>query len=450
MLAMLRRNRDIRTLFIAQVVSYAGDWFAYVALLGLVKDLTSSSLLVALVFVAQVLPAFLMSPVAGAAADRFDRRTIIVGASAIQTVAALSLLGVGAGRVWLAFAAMALVSAFGAFVPPASQAAVPNLVRDTDELKRASALFGSTWGAMLAIGAALGGLFASVFGRDAAFIADAVSFVIAGVLVFSIRRPMQARLTHHPERMHPLADMREALGQARRDPTLLALISSKATFALGGGIVGILAILVTEGFHGGDGATGLLLGARGLGAALGPLIAARLIGRSLSRLLKLCGTAGLVFGLCYLGVSLAPTLAIAALFVFAAHLGGGAQWTLSTFGLQLRSPDEVRGRILAGDIALATLIISLSTTASGGLSQVVGPRLTIAVFALLALLAGAGYLVLTRGLRRSLTAEEIATSSMTSAQLGERLLHGVDEGQGADIAVEGAVQPVHHVPESDP
>ena len=57
---MLRRNRDLRTLFIAQVVSYMGDWFSYVALLGMVNDLTDSSLLVALVFVSQALPGFLV------------------------------------------------------------------------------------------------------------------------------------------------------------------------------------------------------------------------------------------------------------------------------------------------------------------------------------------------------------------------------------------------------
>ncbi len=108
-------------------------------------------------FVAQALPGFLVAAVAGAAADRYDRRRIIVTVSAIQAVAALALLGVGPGRVWLAFLAQATVAAFGAFVVPASQAAVPNLARGPDELKKATALFGSTWGAMLAIGAALGG-----------------------------------------------------------------------------------------------------------------------------------------------------------------------------------------------------------------------------------------------------------------------------------------------------
>ena len=132
---MLRHNRDLRSLFVAQVVSFAGDWFCYVALLGVVNDLTDSSLLVSLVFVSQTLPAFLVSPVAGAAADRFDRRRIVVTVSFVQAVAALVLLAVGPGRVWLAFAAQATIAAFGAFVLPAAQAAVPNLARDDEELE---------------------------------------------------------------------------------------------------------------------------------------------------------------------------------------------------------------------------------------------------------------------------------------------------------------------------
>ena len=437
MLTMLRTNRDIRTLFIAQVVSYMGDWFCYVALIGLVNDLTDSSLLVALVFVSQALPGFLVAPVAGAAADRFDRRRIIVTVSCVQAVAAIVLLGVGPGRVWLAFLAQATIAAFGAFVVPASQAAVPNLARDDDELKKATALFGSTWGAMLAIGAAIGGAFAAVFGRDAAFVADAASFVLAAVLVFTIRRPMQAVRDAAEARrpLRPIADMKEGLHHAKEDPVLLALLSSKATFGLGAGTVSILAVLVTDDFAGGDGATGLMLAMRGIGVGLGPIIAARLIGPSLSRLLRLCGLAGLVFGACYLGVSIAPTLAIAALFVLLAHLGGGAQWTMSTYGLQVRAPDEIRGRILAADFAFVTLILSVTTTAAGGLASIVGPRPTIATFALLGVLAGTTYLLLTRHLRRQLAQDEAAAAAAV-ATAGRR---PVPEAGGPDAAGDPAV-----------
>lgn len=412
MWAMLRTNRDIRSLFVAQVISFAGDWFAYVAFVGLVQDLTDSPLLVTLVYVAQALPAFLMSAVAGPAADRFDRRTIIRTVSVLQAVAAAGLLLVGStGSLWFGFVCLCAISALGSFVGPSAQAGLPNLARSPEELTKASLLFGSLWGAMLAIGAALGGLVASVFGRDVAFAANAISFLLAAVFVSLIRRPMQVRHAteaHRSSRLRPVRDMHEAFTYARRDHALLALLASKATFAMAAGIVGLLAVLATDELGGGDGATGLLLGARGLGVALGPLIAVRLVGPSLSRVLLLCGGAGLSFGVFYLGLSIAPTLALAVPLTLLAHLGGGAQWTLSTYGLQRRAPDHVRGRILAGDFGMVTLIITVSNLAAGALAGTIGVRAAIATFAVLGLLAGAAYLVFTTPVRSALRAAEVA------------------------------------------
>lgn len=411
---MLRTNRDIRALFLAQVVSYAGDWFAYVAFVGLVQDLTDSPVLVTLVYVAQALPAFVMSAVAGPTADRFDRRRTIRTVSIAQAAAAAGLLLVtSAGSLWFGFVCLCAISALGSFVGPASQAGLPNLARDDAELTKASLLFGSLWGAMLAVGAAVGGLVAGVFGRDVAFTVNAVSFVVAAGLVSLIRRPMQAprdpAAAAASARMRPIADMGEAFSYARRDHVLLALLASKATFAMGAGIVGLLAVLATDELGGGDGATGVLLGARGVGVALGPLIAARLVGPSLGRVLLLCGGAGLSFGVLYLGLSIAPTLAVAVPLALLAHLGGGAQWPLSTYGLQRRAPDHIRGRILAGDFGMVTLIITVSNLAAGVLAGAVGARPAIAVFALLGIGAAGLYLFATRGVRAGLAAGDEAS-----------------------------------------
>ena len=101
---------------------------------------------------------------------------------------------------------------------------------------------------------------------------------------------------------------------------------------------------------------------------------------------------------------LAPALAVAVPFVFAAHLGGGAQWTLSTYGLQVVTPDELRGRIFAADFALVTLTLSISFFAAGAAAQRFGPRLV--TWGLAAVSAGWGllYLTLTRRVRRTSTA----------------------------------------------
>jgi MFS family permease len=404
MLNMLRTNPDLRKVFIAQVISYLGDWFSFVALIGLIDDLTGSSFLVSLVMVAFSLPSFLASPIAGPMVDRFDRRRILITVSWIQGVSALGLLLVGPGTVWLAFLFQSSVSALAAVVKPASEAAIPNLARDAEEVARANSLLGSTWGVMLAVGAAIGGLFSSTFGRDAAFVANALSFFAAAAVFALVKSPMQtardADITSRP--MRPIADMREALTHARRDPVLMALIFSKATFAIGAGVVSQLAVLASDVFKGGDASRGVLIGARGVGAGIGPLIAARYTGGDLAKVLRVCGIASLVFSGCYLLGAWMPALALTAVFITVAHLGGGAQWTLSTYGLQLRSPDHVRGRILAGDFALVTLTLSVTSALAGLVSEAFGVRQAISAFALAAAAASLVYISATQRLRKQL------------------------------------------------
>ena len=399
---VLRDNRDLRLLFVAQNLSFMGDWFTFVALAGLVQDVTNSALLVSLLLVAFSLPSFLASPLGGPVADRYDRRQVLIVVSMLQAVAACGLLFIGTTHIWLAFVSQGLIAAFAAFVRPAVEAAVPNLARDPDELRRANALFGSSWGVMLAVGAGLGGIFAETFGRQAAFIADIATFVVAAGLIALVKRPMQEDRGPVRAPVRPIADMREALDLARRDSTILALLASKMTFAIGAGVVSQLAVYAADAFAAGDAGRGYLLGARGIGSGIGPIIGARFAKGDLRRVLLVCGVAGMVFSVGYMAAAAAPILLVAAVSVMFAHLGGGAQWTLSTYGLQVRAPDEMRGRVLAGDFALITLSLALSSVAAGLVSEQVGARATVAIFGALAAATSLAYLLLTRRVRAEL------------------------------------------------
>jgi MFS family permease len=407
---MLKTNADMRRVFMAQVISYLGDWFSFVAIIGLIDDLTGSKFLVSLVVVAFSLPSFLASPLAGSMTDRFDRRRILIFVSIIQVVAAFGLLLVGKDTVWLAFLAQSTISALAAVISPATEASIPNIARNKEELALASSLLGSTWGVMLAVGAAVGGVFASVFGRDAAFIANAVSFAIAAILFSRIKTPMQQERNTQTQRqrIRPIADMREAITHSRQDPVLMALIFSKTTFAIGAGVVSQLAVLASDVFQGGDASRGLLIGVRGVGTGLGPLIAMRYTRGQLGKVLTICGFASLAFSGFYFIGAWMPTLWLTAIFVMLAHLGGGAQWTLSSYGLQLRSPDHIRGRILAGDFALVTLMLSLTSALAGLVSEFFGVRQAISGFALAAAIASVIYIRATQRLRTQLQIQQDA------------------------------------------
>jgi hypothetical protein len=201
--------------------------------------------------------------------------------------------------------------------------------------------------------------------------------------------------------MRPVRDTRAALGLARRNPTLLALLCSKGGFGLSSGVLGVLTVLAVTRYHGGDGATGVLLAARGVGVVFGPLLAARLGRRDIPGILRTCALSCIVYALAYGGVAWAPTLAIAAVLVAVAHLGGGTQWTLSTLGLTIATPDEFRGRIMAADFAIVTLTMSTSFVGGGLLERTIGAGPTLLVLAGVALVWGVAYLRITATLRRA-------------------------------------------------
>jgi predicted MFS family arabinose efflux permease len=401
-LSVLRRNRDFRLLFLAQIVSYAGDWFATVAMLGLVRDRTGSDLLATLVFVAQTLPAFVLSPLTGPVADRIDRRTIMIVTSVLQVGAALLFLGAQEGPIVLAFVAQASISALAAFFSPASQAMLPNVVSE-DDLPAATALMSATWGVMLAAGAGLGGIVTVLFGRTTAFVANAVSFAVAAALIVAVRHRRATVAGGRPP-FRPVADTVDGLRYARGNRAASVLLLSKAGFGLSAGLVGLLSVLATGVFGTGDGGVGALLAARGVGVAIGPFIAKREASRGLSRMLWLTGVAAIVNGAMYAVVPWTGALVLAVPLVFVAHLAGGTNWTLSTYGLQVTTTDEYRGRIFATDFALVTLAMTLSLSIAGAVSDAWGPQPTMTLFGVVSVGWGLLYLTLTRTLRDDMRA----------------------------------------------
>ena len=323
----------------------------------------------------------------------------MIAASVLQAGAAVLFLLPTRSTIWLAFVAQVLVATLAGFFSPASQAAVANLVPPED-LQQASSLLGTTWGAMLALGASLGAWFSAQFGRNPAFIADICSFLVAAFFITRLRGRTRAESHGTRPRMRPIADTRAALGYASRNRPLFLLLFSKAGFGLSSGVVGVLSSLATTRFGGGDRTVGILLAARGVGVVLGPIVAGRLgVTTDVAGILRACSIGCMVYGVSYIGVGSAPYLWLAFLFTAIAHLGGGTQWTLSTYGLQATTPDEYRGRIGSADFALVSLSMSVSFVGGGWLDRQFGATTAFNVLAVVAIVWGALYLRATSTLR---------------------------------------------------
>jgi predicted MFS family arabinose efflux permease len=165
-------------------------------------------------------------------------------------------------------------------------------------------------------------------------------------------------------------------------------------------------------FHGGDVGIGLLYAARGLGALIGPFAARATVGTDDRGIIRGIVASVVVVAIAYALFPLSPTIWIAAALVFVGHLGGGAQWMLSTYGLQRAAPDEIRGRIFSFDYGLVTLTISASTILAGILSENLTPEVAVWTMVALISIAGAAWAWFARPLLAGNGSQRTPSSSM--------------------------------------
>ena len=371
-LRLLRHNRDFRLLYLATLISLGGDWFLTVALLDLVLDLTGSATLVSLVLLSQTLPIFLFTPHAGHVIDRLDRRKLMIGVDLLRIGACLlPLLARTPAMLPFAFAGVFLIAVGSAYFEPAAQAALPNIVSG-EELAAANVLMGSTWGTMLVAGAGIGGAVTALLGRDASFVFDAVSFGISAILLARMRVHFSEERDSGNRHAPFLESVRETFRFARAQPRVLGLLTVKGGYGLGAGVVAMVSVFGREVFRAGAWGIGLLFAARGLGALCGPFLlrGAMRNDDARYRAIAFCVFA---FGVGYAALALSTTLSLGFLALFFAHLGGGAAWQISTYGLQREVPDAIRGRIFSADYGFVTLTMAVSGLASGLASDRFGP-----------------------------------------------------------------------------
>jgi MFS family permease len=391
---LLRRNRDFRLLYAGTLISLGGDWFLTVALADLVLQLTSSATLVSLVLLCQTLPIFLFTPHAGHLIDRIDRRKLMIATDVARTAACLlPLLARTPAMLPFAFAGVILISIGSAYFEPASQAALPNIVA-AEDLGPANVLMSSTWGTMLAVGAGIGGAVTALFGRNVSFLVDSASFLLSAILLWRMRVPFSEERTRHHEHPPLLESIRETIRFTREQPRILGLLTVKGGYGLGAGVIAMVSVFGREVFHAGAFGIGILFAARGLGALLGPFLIRGAI-RDDDAQYRAIAFCILAFSAGYIALALSHSLAFGMAAVFFAHLGGGASWQISSYGLQRETPDAIRGRVFAADYGFVTLTMAFSSLGAGLASDHFGPFAATVGTAMVALVFGAIWCIAT-------------------------------------------------------
>jgi predicted MFS family arabinose efflux permease len=386
---LLRGNRYFRNLLAGQVISELGNWFNFIASLGLVRMVSDASPTVAgILFACRLIPFAFASPIAGTFVDRFSRRQVMIATDLARVVVALAfLLVTTSNELWIAYSATVLLSTFGAFFDGAKNAATPNLT-GKEGLLAGTALMFSTRFLLMAVGSALGGWAAAVFGYQAAFVINALSFLASAYTVWLVpeeatRDKATADRMSEPGARGPFfAELREGLQYTVKNHFAATILIMNVIWATGGGAINI----IFERFGGvyfaarenwnSDIAVALLWTASGFGLTAGMMIAHRasIILERHQAHMGFIGWTLILHGILFAIGGMMPTLLWFAVIAFMSRAIVGVEYAVQETLFQRSLPDHIRGRISTLDRGAELTMFGISSYVAGSAMYYISPQ----------------------------------------------------------------------------
>jgi MFS family permease len=365
--SLLRNSRFLR-LWIGQGTSFVGDAVSMIALVVLVVEVTGSASAVGGALVARLLPT-IASPLAGVIADRVDRRAVLVASDLARAVLVLGL--VFARDLATIYVLVFLMGLARTLFNPTIRAAFPSVVGGGD-LIRANAIISGTFSVSETAGPALGGLLVATVGVDAAFMLDAVTYLVSAAMlaITPLARPqrdevgagfgedLKAGFTYLAGARVPLAIV---LGAFLTVLTINITIPAEV-------------FLARETFEAGNAGYGLLVGLWGGGMVLGSALMVAVGDRV--RLLPFYFVGVFVSALALVGVGLSPTFVFALGALVVAGVANGTENVTTDTILQKRVPDAFLGRVFSVRFLGISVGEILAYSMGGAIVDASGARFT--------------------------------------------------------------------------
>ena len=371
--SLLRAERPSRSFFLALTQSALGTGAAYVALLLIAYDRLQSPWAISLVLLADLLPAMLLGPVFGAAADRWSRKWCAVGADVIRAGAFIAIALVDDFAATVGFAVLA--GAGTALFTPATLAGLPSLVSKA-RLPAATSLYGAIADLGFTAGPGIAAAFLIVAGPADILIVNGLTFAASAVILARLRFGAPApgaRRAHGSTVPSLLREAREGLGVVARMRAIRVVIAGSTAALFFGGIfnVGELPFARDE-IGTSDAGYSILVALFGLGFVLGSLAGSSGGSPRLLRRRFLQGV--MLMGLGFLLSGLVPTLGIALVGFTLAGFGNGLLLVHERLIVQEDVPDALMGRAFGVKDALASWAFGVAFVAAGYLLTLVSPR----------------------------------------------------------------------------
>lgn len=335
------RNTNLTRLLAGEFVSSIGDWLYLVAILVLLYERTEDAVLLGIVGAVRVLPYMVLSIPAGFAADRFDRRRILIATDVARGLLMLVMaVLVASGADIVAIIAVALAATcFSAFFGPAIGAYLPSLIRDESDLGPANTAFATLNEVTTIIGPAVAAIVVVSLDLSVAFVLNAISFGLVAIVLWTL--PSTGRAVAAMDDDEAPAGSGFHWREAIRPLSALAVMDGASSFVYGG--LSVLTVVIAyDQLGSGEAGTGLLNAAVGVGGVLGSVVTGALVLRRRLGPPILLGAAVLGLGLVVLGLS--GSLLVSVVAMAAASAGALLTEVIYTTLLQRIAPDDVRGR----------------------------------------------------------------------------------------------------------
>jgi MFS family permease len=371
------RHRNFQLFFSGQLISLIGTWMQNVAQSWLVYRITGSSLLLGVVGFAGQIPVFLLAPIGGMAADRWNRHRVVVGTQIASMILAfiLAILTLShVVRVWEIVVLAALLGAVNAFDIPARQSFLIDMV-GREDLMNAIALNSSMFNGARVVGPAIAGLLVAWIGEGWCFFANAVSYiaVIVGLLLMKLG-PMRM-VSRQATAIEHIAEGFRFVRRAAPIMAIMLLIGLVSLVAVPYSV--LMPIFADRVLHGGARALGILMGVSGLGALFGALTLA--VRRGVHGLGRWIAFSAIGFGASLVLFSFSRWLVLSAILLVPVGYFVMLQMSSSNTLIQAMVPDELRGRAMAVYTMMFMGMAPMGSLFAGALSDRIGAPWTVAI-----------------------------------------------------------------------
>ena len=374
------RHVNFRYLWFGTLFMSGGQWIQQVTLGWLLYDLTGSSILLGALNGLRVFPFLIASPIAGVAADRMNRRSLILGTQYVLMVTAIGmgmLVASGSLQVWHLFAFTVVTGFTWAFVDPVRQSVIPNVVPKSD-LMNAVALNSSAFNLTKILGPSLGGLLILWFGTAGNFFVQSLAYIGVLLAMYWIEippTPGEAR------RSSALANLKEGLVYVWSNPIVFALMTAALVprvFAMP--YQTLMPVFQKDVLGVGPEGLGMLLAAPGIGAILAGLFLATLANRIRHQGFVLLGSL-ILLGVMLNVFSWTRSFPMALLALIGIGIFQILYMATTHTLLQVIVPDQLRGRVMS-IYALDRGLMPAGALVAGVSSHYIGAPMTVSYMGL--------------------------------------------------------------------